>query len=132
MSQPDYLNPAENPIARGAGQIRTITESLVNTDLEGNFPKNFQWHHGDYNCLFVADQSWGRQYGSFPGGAHLVVLDSDGRYKAGDVSLYVGNDHSYWKIDKPKLAPATDVEVVRFGPKLVSDLFVQVGREVLE
>lgn len=128
----EVVNTEGNPIAQGAEKIRSTVGNLVRENLEGIFPKNWQWKHGDYNLIFVIEEGFGNISHGFYERAQMIVLTPKGEFKSGRVGQYVGDDYSYWKFDDAELKQATDLEIVRFGPQLVSDLFKQLSDEMHE
>lgn len=128
----EVINPEGNPVAQGAEKIRTTVKNLVQENLQGIFPKNWQWRVGDYNLIFVIAEGFGNRHGGFYSSAQMVVLTPEGDFKSGVVSQRVADEYSAWGFNSAKLNSASDLEVVRFGPQLIDDLFGQLESELYE
>lgn len=125
----EAINREGNPIANGAENIRATVKGAVREGLSGVFPKNRQWHVGDYDLVFVIQKGFGER-GGFYSGANMVVLTPEGDFRSGLVSQQVEHGYSEWVFRDAKLDPASDLEVVRFGPQLVANLLEQIKSEL--
>lgn len=128
----EIINPEGNPVTQGAEKIRATVKNLVQENLEGIFPKNWQWRVGDYNLIFAIAEGFGNRHGGFYSSAQMVVLTTEGDFKSGRVSQRVADEYSAWEFNSAKLNSASDLEVVRFGPQLVNNLFGQLESELYE
>lgn len=128
----EVINNEGNPVAQGAEKIRTTVKNLVQENLQGIFPKNWQWRVGNYNLIFAIAEGFGNRHGGFYSSAQMVVLTPEGDFKSGKVSLRVADEYSKWEFNSAKLNSASDLEVVRFGSQLVEDLFNQLESELYE
>jgi hypothetical protein len=122
----------ENPISSGATIIRKSVETFVQTQLKDNFPKNYHYMVGNYNSVFQVIEGYGDQAGGFFRNAKMIVLTPDGKLKTGQVHQRVGDYHSSWEFYNAKLEPASDLDVVKFGPVLVRKLFAQIETEITD
>ncbi len=122
-------NP-DNPIAKGAEEINSIVTLFVQKDLEGIFPKNYVYAHGNYDLVFIVASGHGNQAGGFFKDAEMVVLNPEGEFKSGLVNQYVGNYDSCWRFENAKLELAKPLQVIKYSPRLVACLFSQIEEEL--
>lgn len=122
----------QNPIKFGAEAIKKSTQNLVRGQMQGIFPNNYQWMAGDYNLIFLTMDRYGDQDGGFSKNAHMIVLSPNGEFKSGLVNQKVADDYSSWKFRDARLKDAADLQVVRYGPRLISELFSKLQSEMRE
>ncbi len=118
----------ENPIKHGADQIRSITQRLVTRDLAGNFPRNYEYPHGDYNLIFELMRQYSNRAG-FTTSADMIVLTPTAEILSGRASRYIADWYNYWEISRSNLNPTPDINIVRFGEKLIKSLFSHLTAE---
>lgn len=121
-----------NPIFQAAEQLRSIVKISVQENLQGIFPRNYVYERGDYNLIFVVSEGHGNIADGFYSSAKMVVLTPEGDIKSGQVEQDVGNWSSFWKFRGAELRKASDLEVVRYTPQLLKNLFEQLEDELSE
>lgn len=121
----------ENPIEAGAKGIKAIVTPLAQTEFKGVFPRNFSYGIGNYNCLFIIARGEGDQSHGFFRRGEVVTLGPGGDFTSGMVNQKVENYHSGWEFHQAHLKPATDLQVVKFAPTLVTKLYDQTNKEIL-
>ncbi|HEY5600792.1 MAG TPA: hypothetical protein VIK81_01750 [Patescibacteria group bacterium] len=126
MTQERQAETLTNPIAEGASKILDLTTDLVKNKLGGIFPKNEQYRYGDINLVNFELE----KFGGNPPRSKQIVLDKNGEFKHGIVEHYIGNDHTYLRFAEATWQPASNLEVVRFGPSLIFKLFGQMFSEL--
>lgn len=95
------------------------------------FPKNSQeYGAGDCNLIFAIVEDSREAGGGFHHNVQMVVLTPEGDFKSGRVTQRVESYYSLWEFGDAKFGGASDLEVVRFGPQLVKDLFQQLDDEL--
>lgn len=128
----ETLDKESNPILRGAEQLRSIVKTSVQENLQGIFPRNYVYGRGDYNLIFVVSEGHGDIAHGFYSSAKMVVLTPEGDIKSGQVRQDVGSWSSFWEFREAKLGKASDLEVVRYTPQLLKNLFEQLEDELSE
>lgn len=129
----DFSIPSEeNPIKFGAQAIRDLSKHLVTVDINGVFPKNYVYEVGDYYLVFYNIAGYGEQYGGFSTSDDMIVLTPQGEYKSGRVEHDVQDWTNSWKFRDADLKPASDLEIVKYSPILLGNLFHQLVDELGE
>lgn len=126
------IPPTENPIKFGAQTIRDLSTVLVTTELNGVFPRNYVYQVGDYNLIFHSMRDYGEHGGGFSVSDDMIVLTPEGEYKSGNVKHDVQDWTNSWKFRDADLKPASDLEIVRYSPALLGELFHQLVDELGE
>ncbi len=132
MSAYQEVKDKPSPINLAASRIRANVASFVKQELRDAFPRNYVYRRGFYNRVFVVIEGHGDQYDGFFESGHLITLEPDGQFRSGKVVQDVGDDTHSWKFYDAKLSAASDMEVVRYAPLLVTLLFNQIQAELKE
>ena len=132
MITPEGIENGPGPIKLSASRIRESVSQLVTEELHEAFPRNHAYMHGNYNRVFVEVEGQGNQQNGFFVKGHLITLDSDGQFRAGEVVQEVGEATHFWKFYDAKLTDAGDMEVIRYAPLLIVSLFSQIEKELEE
>ena len=132
MSKQEGDKDGQSPIELSASRIRASVSAFVTQELHDAFPKNYVYHRGNYNRVFVVIEGYGNQHHGFFERGRLITLDPDGQFRTGEITQYVGDDTHSWKFHDAQLSSASDMEVVRYAPLLVASLFNQIGKELKE
>jgi len=130
MPTPEEKKDVQDPIKLSASRIRTSISQLVTEELHEAFPRNYVYQRGDYNRVFVVVKGYGNQQNGFYEKGHLITLDTDGQFRAGEVTQNVGDYTHFWKFQDAELAVAGDMEVVKYAPLLMVLLFGQIEKEL--
>jgi len=132
MPTPEQEKEGQGSIKLSASRIRTSVSQFVTQELQGAFPKNWVYMRGNYNRVFVVAEGYGDQCDGFFEKGYLVTLDADGQFRAGDVAQNVGDYTHSWEFYDAKLTKASDMEVIRYAPLLLTSLFGLIENELKE
>ncbi len=132
MSTQEGEKNEPGPIELSASRIRASVSQFVTQELHEAFPRNHAYMYGDYNCVFVVVKGHGNRRNGFFEKGHLVTLDSDGQFRAGEVAQNVEDYTSSWEFHDAKLTVAGDMEVIKYAPLLMASLFSQIEKELKE
>ena len=130
MPTPEGKENGPGPIELSASRIRASVSQFVTQELHEAFPKNHVYMRGSYNRVYVVAEGYGNQCDGFFKRGYLVTLDPDGQFRAGVVNQRVEEYTHNWEFYYAELTAASDTEVVKYAPVLVSLLFNQIEKEL--
>jgi hypothetical protein len=127
MNKNAYPIQHESKLREPAETVRQEVRTLVEDSPQNTFPDNHQ-QLSTYNRVFTAIEGVGDQQNGFFEEARMLTIDPDGEIRSGLVAQEVKEWSSGWNFSDADMQPASDLEVLEYGPLVIEKLFSELAR----